>query len=366
MTDLRFGMLSVIGREGSRRGEALWACLCDCGTKVTKTGSYLRKTSVPSCGCHAREETSKRSIRDLTGLSFGKLRVLSLESSRKRGQAVWLCECECGNKTSVAASYLTKGATSSCGCSRWDRPFEDLTNRKFGRLTVLERIKERLQDARWRCLCDCGNEHSVSSGNLLNGSIQSCGCYKHDLMTKDISGERFGKLVAVQPVGRDKNRQQLWECRCDCGNTKIATATSLRTGTTSSCGCLRRHRFQWRDHRFRSRWEVWLAMKYDLDGIGWEYESSSLTLTINGKSVTYIPDFTLDNGTMIEVKGRERYQNKDSMTKPLLARELGYDVLVLKQDDLERRIGIKIAALNQAYATGGFDSCENLIRQAAS
>jgi hypothetical protein len=107
-------------------------------------------------------------------------------------------------------------------------------------------------------------------------------------------------------------------------------------------------------------------MKYDLDGIGWEYESSSLTLTINGKSVTYIPDFTLDNGTMIEVKGRERYQNKDPMTKPLLARELGYDVLVLKQDDLERRIGIKIAALNQAYATGGFDSCENLIRQAAS
>lgn len=49
----------------------------------------------------------------------------------------------------------------------------------------------------------------------------------------DITNQRFGKLVAIEYVG---NRG--WLCRCDCGNTKIATGSNLRKGATKSCGCL--------------------------------------------------------------------------------------------------------------------------------
>lgn len=54
-------------------------------------------------------------IDDLTGRKFGKLTVIEKAESRD-GHAVWLCECECGNKKEVRASCLKKGETKSCGC----------------------------------------------------------------------------------------------------------------------------------------------------------------------------------------------------------------------------------------------------------
>ena len=34
---------------------------------------------------------------------------------------------------------------------------------------------------------------------------------------KDISGQRFGRLVAIKTVGSNRAGQKIWECRCDCG-----------------------------------------------------------------------------------------------------------------------------------------------------
>lgn len=53
----------------------------------------------------------------------------------------------------------------------------------------------------------------------------------------DISGKRYGRLVATIATGRDKNRHVIWECVCDCGNVKNIAATSLVQGYTLSCGC---------------------------------------------------------------------------------------------------------------------------------
>ena len=57
---------------------------------------------------------------------------------------------------------------------------------------------------------------------------------------KNISGERFGKLVAVERIGsiiRGGNYHALWLCKCDCGNTKKITHTDLMSGRVLSCGC---------------------------------------------------------------------------------------------------------------------------------
>lgn len=54
---------------------------------------------------------------------------------------------------------------------------------------------------------------------------------------KDCTGRRFGRLVVINWVGTDKWRHSLWECKCDCGNTVVATANNLRSGNTRSCGC---------------------------------------------------------------------------------------------------------------------------------
>lgn len=48
----------------------------------------------------------------------------------------------------------------------------------------------------------------------------------------DLTGRRFGRLVAVKYLGNSK-----WSCKCDCGKYHNVTAYSLKTGVTKSCGC---------------------------------------------------------------------------------------------------------------------------------
>jgi hypothetical protein len=55
-----------------------------------------------------------------------------------------------------------------------------------------------------------------------------------------MSGERFGRLVVIQSAERDKWRNLLWECQCDCGGFTLVTMHNLRSGNTRSCGCLKR------------------------------------------------------------------------------------------------------------------------------
>ncbi len=60
-------------------------------------------------------------------------------------------------------------------------------------------------------------------------------------MTKmiDIHNERFGRLTVNSFVGIiGKNPHNQWNCICDCGKEVIVAGSNLRSGITSSCGCL--------------------------------------------------------------------------------------------------------------------------------
>lgn len=55
----------------------------------------------------------------------------------------------------------------------------------------------------------------------------------------DITGQRFGRLVAVERIpGLNSSGQAVYLCRCDCGTEKEIRAGYLRDGRTKSCGCL--------------------------------------------------------------------------------------------------------------------------------
>lgn len=55
---------------------------------------------------------------------------------------------------------------------------------------------------------------------------------------KDVTGQRFGRLVAVDPVGKTPHGKITWLCQCDCGNTTVVIVSLLSNGHTQSCGCL--------------------------------------------------------------------------------------------------------------------------------
>ena len=57
-------------------------------------------------------------------------------------------------------------------------------------------------------------------------------------MRRDLTGNRFERLVVVKYAGTNKSGSPLWECRCDCGKVSYVTTGHLTDGTTRSCGCL--------------------------------------------------------------------------------------------------------------------------------
>ena len=61
-------------------------------------------------------------------------------------------------------------------------------------------------------------------------------------MMTDLSGKRFGRLIALAPSGRGSSGNVVWRVRCDCGTVVEVRSDSLRSGHTSSCGCLHRDR----------------------------------------------------------------------------------------------------------------------------
>lgn len=52
---------------------------------------------------------------NIVGMKFGSLTVLE-RSGSWRGRAEWLCSCGCGNTCEVAATHLTQGRRTTCGC----------------------------------------------------------------------------------------------------------------------------------------------------------------------------------------------------------------------------------------------------------
>lgn len=59
---------------------------------------------------------------------------------------------------------------------------KDLTGLKFGRLTVLSRApNDQTRHVRWLCRCECGKEKVINRDALLSGATRSCGCYKKEV-----------------------------------------------------------------------------------------------------------------------------------------------------------------------------------------
>ena len=56
---------------------------------------------------------------------------------------------------------------------------------------------------------------------------------------KDLTGQRFGKLVVIEYAGTDKNHSHMWKCKCDCGQYVVTRGSRLIHGNAKSCGCLK-------------------------------------------------------------------------------------------------------------------------------
>ena len=116
---------------------------------------------------------------------------------------------------------------------------KDITGERFGRLLAVGRTHNIGKYTAWLCECDCGNITSVIAWDLLSGHTRSCGCLRKGVDGKDLTGQRFGRLLAVKPTDKRAGGSIVWELKCDCGNIAHISTRNLRNGDTRSCGCLK-------------------------------------------------------------------------------------------------------------------------------
>lgn len=126
-----------------------------------------------------------RSLRDLTGETFHRLTVVSFDLTSAPGFAKWWCRCNCGNRSRHLACNLTSNVSKSCGClqteSRSTARTLDITGQRFGRLLAQVRTDKKYRGCYlWECLCDCGITKTLSSSHLATGVVISCGCARRD------------------------------------------------------------------------------------------------------------------------------------------------------------------------------------------
>lgn len=147
---------------------------------------------------------------DLTGKIYENFTVIEKGNGRytKGGQykITWVCLCSCGNIFEVDGEKIRNGKVFSCGCMRYsgrERYYADLTGQRFGRLTVIRRLRPDEVETRqynWLCRCDCGKEVKASANKLKIGHTKSCGCLKREFSIGDATrthGKRGSKLYYI-------------------------------------------------------------------------------------------------------------------------------------------------------------------------
>ena len=174
----------------------------------------------------------------IVGSKFGRFTVLAVLGMRNRRRMA-LCVCECGQTTKASIPALRSGNKISCGCQRGLNnavPIPD--GRKIGRLTILGRAARPEGNSRsgffYRVRCECGAETVLIQERIVRPKVATCGCN----LRESIVGQRYG-LLTVLAGERHFNRHREHKVLCDCGNQTWARNDALRSGKTSSCGCLR-------------------------------------------------------------------------------------------------------------------------------
>lgn len=116
----------------------------------------------------------------------------------------------------------------------------DMTGQKFGLLTALKPIgKAKDGSITWQVVCDCNLDKpfEVVGGDLRRGRKRSCGCLHAN--RADLLGKTFGRLLVVGYQPRDRDHPFLWKCTCVCGETTFAKTRDLTSGSKRSCGCIK-------------------------------------------------------------------------------------------------------------------------------
>ena len=109
-------------------------------------------------------------VKDMTGMTFGRLKVIERADNDKNGNAFWKCKCECGAIVIVNGNSMRRGHTKSCGCLHKDKLIE--INTKHGK------CNERIYSIWAAMISRCTNEKNAYYINYGGKGIKVCDEWK--------------------------------------------------------------------------------------------------------------------------------------------------------------------------------------------
>ena len=185
------------------------------------------------------------------------------------------------------------------------QPKKDIVGEVYGKLTIIEALRDDPKHLKARCRCECGNEKVIAYNSLKTGHTTTCGCLlkaqredagkrreeyrkgvearkqerhriavenaeqkKQEKEAKKQAREDSKRLKAEQKEKAKQERidswreplvkpgdvywmltavkrvaEAAWLWRCECGNEKIACDNTVVKGKLKSCGCLKQRQF---------------------------------------------------------------------------------------------------------------------------
>lgn len=114
--------------------------------------------------------------------------------------------------------YLDEGAFLPNRAHGTAHNFIDLSGKRYGYLTVIERVEDReykggRKKPQYLCLCDCGNTTFVTGECLRCGCTKSCGCHRGDSLIR-------------YSMKHSKSHERIYSIYCDmkkrCYNNKCS------------------------------------------------------------------------------------------------------------------------------------------------
>lgn len=164
---------------------------------------------------------------------------------------------------------------------------------------------------KWECVCDCGETVYPTSSRLVSGRAFSCRLCK----LYDLSGKRFGNLIAKKRLNKTKQSCRVWECQCDCGKIVEVKSAFLKNGTTKSCGC---RRIMYKDPTIRAKKMIYSSYKISAKKKGLnfniDFEDFLRLISSNCHYCDSIPKNVKRDGKIIKTEfiynGIDRMDNK--------------------------------------------------------
>ena len=103
----------------------------------------------------------------LVGLRNGKLTVSAAGGIDPRGRLYWLCNCDCGRKTTITDKALRRGFTRSCGCLSRAKPIEVSTLLQLRWNVIASQYTENDECWEWRGVRSRGGYGMVSINSRI-------------------------------------------------------------------------------------------------------------------------------------------------------------------------------------------------------